>query len=462
MRRFRPSALFLATSAVLTATRTAAQRPTHAVPIQQTTLDNGLQVLVVENHTVPLATVLIAVHTGAMMQEAGEQGLAHLYEHVLFRAFGGDPSAFAQEATSLDAVFNGTTSEEVVTYFLLLPSKNVAKAIVLLARLLQKPRFNTHDLQEELPVVLDELQRAESDPEQALERQASRLLWGTSWSRKDIGGDSATLKGIGLGRLQETYARYYVPNNAALVVTGDVAAGNVFSAARQQFGTWRRAPDPFVDRPIPPIDQMTASAAGLVARPVVHAQIVLQLRGPSVELDSAASYAADALCDVLNEQGSPFQQHLVNSGLFQSLRCHYETLVHVGPISFRGETTPARASSALTMLLRELDQLAQLEGVTEEHLAIARQRRRVRAALALESSASLAPALAFSWASGGIQYYERYDDRVNALGLEDLRRFAQSYIVTRPRVIAVLAPSGVIERLRTQLKSASGASPNTP
>lgn len=462
MRRVGPSAVFLAASAVLTTTKTAAQRPTHAAAVQQTTLDNGLQVLVVENHTVPLATVLIAVHTGAMTQEAEDQGLAHLYEHLLFRAFEGHPSGFAQEATALDAQYNGTTSEEVVTYFLMLPSKNAMKGIALLARLLQKPRFNRRDLQEELPVVLDELQRAESDPEQTLERQASQLLWGTSWSRKDVSGDSGTLKAIGLGRLQETYARYYVPNNTALVVTGDVASGDVFAAARQQFGPWRRAPDPFAEHPIPPMGQMTASTAALVALPVVHATIVVHLRGPSVELDTAATYAADALCDVLNEGGSPFQQHLVGSGLLQSVRCEYLPRVHVGSISFRGQTTPANAYAALTVLLGEIDQLHRLEGVSEEDLAITRQRRRVRAALALESSSMLAPTLASWWASGGIGYHEGYDDRVNEQRLDDLRRFAQAFIVSRPRVIAVLATPEVIEQLNTLLRAASGKSRNVP
>lgn len=462
VKRFRPSAVFVAASAILAATQTAAQRPPDAGAIQQTTLDNGLQVLVVENHTVPLATVLVAVRNGAMTQEPGDQGLAHLYEHLLFRAHKGDPSAFAQEATHLDAAFNGTTSEEVVIYYLILPSRNAMKGIALLGQLLQKPRFNTHDLQEELPVVLDELQRAEADPEQGLERRASQLLWGTSWSRKDIGGDPGTLKDLSLGRLRETYARYYVPNNAALVVTGDVASGEVFAAAQRQFGAWPRAPDPFVAHPIPPMGQMTASTAALVAQPVVHTTIMVKLRGPSVEPDTAATYAADALCDVLNERGSPFQHHLVDGGLFQSVSCEYQTRVHVGPISFRGETTPAKAAAALTMLLSELDLLHRLEGVTEENLAIALQRRRVRAALALESSSLLAPALASWWASGGIGYYEGYTDRVNAQRLEDLQRFAQTYIASRPRVIAVLAPSGVIERLRTLLQAASGTSRNAP
>lgn len=83
-------------------------------------------------------------------------------------------------------------------------------------------------------------------------------------------------------------------------------------------------------------------------------------------------------------------------------------------------------------------------------------------ALTLESSTVLAPSLARWWASSGIDYYERYDDHLNEQRLEDLRRFAQSYVVNRPKIIAVLAPAAVIERLRPalgQLQRTPGRAP---
>ncbi|HYS00202.1 MAG TPA: insulinase family protein, partial [Gemmatimonadales bacterium] len=68
-----------------------AQQPPLARFIHRTTLDNGLDIVVAENHAVPLATVLVAVRNGAFTQEPDERGLAHLYEHVLFRSYKGDP-----------------------------------------------------------------------------------------------------------------------------------------------------------------------------------------------------------------------------------------------------------------------------------------------------------------------------------------------------------------------------------
>lgn len=429
--------------------------------VRRTTLDNGLQVIVAENHTIPLAMVLVAIRNGAMTQDSGNQGLAHLYEHLLFRSYKGDPEAFPTEATSLDAEYQGTTGEEVVTYYLALPSKNAIKGISLLARLVQKPRFNARDLKDERPVVLNELERDEAEPESALERQASRMLWGTSWSRKDLLGDSASLRALAIPRLQEAYEHYYVPNNAALVVTGDVSTADVFAAAQEQFGPWTQAPDPFAQA-VPPIAQMTMSSALLMAKPVNHATIIVKLRGPSAGRDTVAPYAIDLLCDILNEHGSSFQQRLAGSGLFQSVRCGYETLAHVGPITFRGQTSPERASQALTALLHELDELGNLNGVTDEDITIAKKQQRVTSALAAQSSYTLAPALAHSWSIGGVEAPERYDRRISEQRLIDLKDVAALFVSGQPRVIAVLAPSAVVSSLQTALRPAASAIERAP
>src|SRR5437899_1806323 len=171
--------------------------------IRRRHLDNGLDMIVVENHAVPLATVLVAVHNGAFTQDSAEQGLAHLYEHLLFRSYHGRPDAFGIEVTKLNGTYNGTTDAEVVYYYIIAPAKNVERALKLLAELVREARFSKGDLKDERPVVLDELQRGASDPEQELTRHVDQTLWGASWSRKDVGADSASLAVITIDRLEE-------------------------------------------------------------------------------------------------------------------------------------------------------------------------------------------------------------------------------------------------------------------
>jgi zinc protease len=436
----------------------APQSPPDPAPAQMT-LDNGLRVIVAENPSVPLATVLVAVRNGAFTQEARDEGLAHLYEHLLFRSYGGDPADYWRAVGAFGGRSNGTTAEEVVTYFVQVPSKKVNDAMKLMARLVQEARFTERDLTVERPVVLDELRRDQADPEQALARAVSRKLWGDAWSRKDIGGDSASLAGITVARLRETYARYYLPNNAALIVTGDVSASDVFRAAEKHFGRWKRGPDPFAEEPPAALEPERGQRkrAVIMGSPVSHVTILLQYRGPSVARDPAATYAADVLFGVVNAAGSSFQRRLVDAGPFLEVGGAYLTQRLGGPITIRGQTTPERAQEALLSLLDELDGLDQLSGITDEDLEFAKKSRVVEDALRREHTAQLAPSLAFWWASAGMEYYASYRDRMNAQTREDVRRFAREYIVHKPVVIGVLAGPQVAGAVANWLSGASTA-----
>jgi len=347
---------------------------------------------------------------------------------------------------------NGGTSEEVVDYYVMVPSENVVRAIGLLADLVMKARFSNGDLKAERKVVLDEQQRRLSDPEGDLEQQVQRTLWGSAWHRKDVGGDSASLQGISLDRLKATYARYYVPNNAALIVTGDVDPERIFAAAEDKFGDWKSAPNPFADRPIPIIPPLERTTAVMVAKDVLDVTIVVALDGPSVGTDPGATYAADVLFDVFNDPSSAFQRRLVTFGPFESVSGAYLTLNHTGPIEFRGTTTPEHAKKALLALIGELQSLDLLDGVTDDDLAIARKHRQVAGALGRERTASLAPGIAFWWSTTGMDYYLTYHDRMATQTADSLRRFARTYVVNTPRVIGVLAPPDVAAEMGDWLR----------
>lgn len=430
--------------------------------VHRRTLDNGLQVVVVDNAAVPLATALVAVHNGAFTQQSDEAGLAHLYEHILFRSFGSSSSAFALAVTRLKGTYNGTTSEEVVNYFVTVPSSNIRSAIGLLADLMRKAHFSNGDLREERAVVLNELQRGESDPEYELQRRVERVLWGDGWHRKDVGGDSSSLQGISADRLNATYARYYVPNNAALIVTGDVDPAVIFETAAREFREWRAAADPFADRPIPTPQARTNTTAVMVARSMLDVTIVVAMQGPSVSADPGATYAADVLFDIFNDPSSGFQQRLVDRGPFRSISGQYLTLDHSGPIQIRGKTTPEQAPQALLAVTNELDNLDLLiDQLSSDDLAIAKKRRQVMAALERERTALLAPVIASWWSAAGIDYYLSYDDHMAAQTIDSLRRFARQYVIANPRVIGVLGTPRVVGQIGDWLRE-GGRQPPAP
>ncbi len=107
--------------------------------IQRQVLPNGLEVIVVENHGVPIATIEIDVKNGAFTQTPEFAGLAHLYEHMFFKASRdyADPDAFIDRASELGAVFNGTTVEERVNYYLTLPADSLRGGMTFVASALR-------------------------------------------------------------------------------------------------------------------------------------------------------------------------------------------------------------------------------------------------------------------------------------------------------------------------------------
>lgn len=436
----------------------AAQDASPIAAGHQAMLDNGLTVVVVEDHVAPLATVLVAVRAGAFTQAPGEEGLAHLFEHVLFRTYGGDPSAFAQAVAGLQGSFNGSTGYEVVTYWVEVPSRRTAGAIELLSGLLAGARFRRDDLTEARRVVLDELARDQSDPERSLDRQVERRLWGAAWHRRDIDGDTASLARITLAHLQVTFERYYVPNNAAVIVTGDVSAPKVLEQVRGHFRRWKRGADhPAADTGAR-VEPLPASRGVLVANPYVRdVTITIALQGPGARDDTAATDAAAALFAVLAEPSSRFREHLLGSGRFQEVAVGYTRLRDAGPIRVRGRTTPALAEEAVRVLLSALEQPEYLLDLGDDDLAIARKARELDRALTREVGVWLAPALASWWATAGIDHTDAR--RLDALTLTELRRFAERYVIGRPKVIGVLGPPDVIGRVAQWLQGPGSSRP---
>ena len=425
------------TSAIARAT---AQRATLEKVIKREVLPNGMEIIVAENHGVPLATIEIDVRNGAFTQAPGFEGLAHMYEHMFFKANAALPEreAFVDRAGELGAVFNGTTTEERVNYYVTLPSDSLRGGIQFIAAALRGPLFRSDELERERQVVLGEYDRAESNPFSALTNETGKVLWGSSWSRKDALGERPAILATSPAKLREIQKKYYIPNNSTLIVTGDVSPDSVFRAARDVFGDWQRGPDPFVADPIPPVPPLTASKGMVIEAPIGTIIVLLQWQGPSVGKDPDATYAADVFSDVLNQPNSGFQKRLVDSGLFQALGVNYYTLNQVGPISISGTTTPDKLKAALAALDKEIARFDDPGYFTAAELEPVKRQRVVGTAMGLERASGFAHTIGFWWSVASLEYYLGYGDNMAQQTTKDLNSYAARYIVNKPRVVGVM------------------------
>ena len=422
----------------------AAQRAELEKIIQRKVLSNGLEVIVVENHGVPLATVEVNVKNGAFTQSPEYAGLAHMYEHMFFRANARypRPDEFVQRAGELGAVFNGTTQEERVNYYITLSADSVDAGIRFLAAALMAPQFRQEELERERQIVIGEYDRNESSPFFRLNQEMDRLLYPGNFSRKNVIGDRQVILTTTPEKMRTIQRKYYVPNNSVLIVSGDVDPAKIFASAERELGSWPKGADPFVADPIPAIPALTGNDAVVVEADVGAVTVFLQWQGPSVGKDPKSTYVADVFSDVLNDPGSGLQERLVDSGLWQSIGVNYYTLNNVGPITISGQTSPENLRRALAALDAEIARFDDNGYFDPTELAAVKAHRAVTSAFDRERASSFAHTLGFWWSVADLEYYMGYVDNMAQQTLVDLRAYATKYIVGKPRITGVLIDSG--------------------
>jgi zinc protease len=420
------------------------------LPIRDTTLANGLQVIVIENHAVPLVTVELDVKNGGYTQTPEYAGLAHLYEHMFFKANRTIPSQerYLQRLRQLGASWNGTTSEERVNYFVTVGADSMRPAMQFMEDAIRYPLFQQDELVRERPVVIGEFDRNEANPYFHLFRGMDTLLWTPAYySRKNVIGDRRVILGTPQEKMREIQHRYYVPNNTALILAGDVSPAQGFRIAADVFGDWARSADPF-ETPIPDPPPLTKSDAVIVTQPVEAAAVAIRWHGPSVVRDPASTYAADVLSSILNKRTSRFQKRLVDSGLAFDANLGYYTLDHVGPITLFLQTAPEKVAEAERAALEEVVRMSDSSYVTQQELTDAQKELGIQSLYEREQSTNWAHTVGFWWAVAGLDYYRTYVPNMQRVTRGDLARYAQTYLRGKPFVAAALMSPESLQKTR--------------
>jgi len=212
-------------------------------------LPNGLEMIVLEDHSIPLVTCELAVRNGSFTEPPELNGLSHLYEHMFFKANRASVTgeSYLNTIDELGIIYNGQTQEELVNYYFTTTSPNLPVAMRFLRDAVRYPLFDERQFEQEREVVISELDRHESNPFGFLSLEMNNRLFYKYPSRKNPGGDKQTVRSATSAMMRLIQGRYYVPNNSAIVVTGDVSPQSVFLMVQDLFGDWpRREKDPFV------------------------------------------------------------------------------------------------------------------------------------------------------------------------------------------------------------------------
>jgi len=457
----------VAPKAAPTSANASAAKQSIEIPFVNKTLANGLEVIVLPDASVPLVTVEMAVRNGSFTEPPELNGLSHLYEHMFFKPNQsillyrcelyqkyGRTDLYNRETCSdklklrpqignvayLDNydqlnVKNATTQEEVVNYFFTTTSPYLSSAMRFINDAIRYPTFDENELKEEITVVNGEIDRNFSKPFFYLDRALKDKLFYKYPTRKNALGTRETVLSATTEKMRLIQSRYYVPNNAALVVTGDVKPEEVFATAEQTFGSWkRRETDPFKEFPLVEHPALTKSEGAVVEQPVQNVLIQIGWHGPSIGKDNPATYAADVFSYILGQPNSRFQRAMVDSGLVVGADITYITQRNVGPITITLVTTPEKAKDALKAVYAEIAQFDKPDYFTDEELESAKTLLEARDLYEREKLSDYAHTLSFWWSSTGIEYFRGYHKNLRAVSRAETTRYVKTYIQGKPHI----------------------------
>lgn len=421
--------------------------------LKKYSLENGLELFVLENHAVPLARIQITFRCGSIAQSAETAGLFHLYEHMMFKGNKVYKTQSEFQAAMREigvANWNGGTSDESVSYHFTVSSEKIEKGIEFWANAIRFPLLNPGELKTEKNVVMDEIRGYFDDPGDIYQSAIDKALYFKFPWRRDVAGYEQAVRNATPAMLRQIQNTYYIPNNAALFIGGDVNPDQVLQIVKKYFGDWQRKEDPWATpveshpflkddvRLIYPDEQMYG---GILS-------VNLAFRGPDLLKDTHATYAADVWGKILDDPNGKFKTNIFARvpGLYkkEDLSAGYFSQRDGGSINFStymllipGKSTLERIADLKDAFLAEVKSMAgDPSYFSKKDYETLKVRLIDEKILERETIEGFINQLSFWWASANTEYYLGYVNNLNKTGFADISKFLTYYITTRKSVLS--------------------------
>jgi len=409
-------------------------------------LSNGLEVMVLEDHTIPFSTIEIACKNGSFTEDNEYNGLSHLYEHMFFKSNKQYKSQedFLNATDKLDMTFNGQTLEENVIYYCTLPKQNTVKGMEFMNAAIRYPKFKKSDMLDENPIVDAEFQRQESSPYFVLLDTLNHLLWGNNYSRKNIIGNHQVILSATPEKMEIIKNKFYYPNNCLLVVAGDVDHNEIFPRVESIYGSWKSSSfDIAKEYPIPEIEPLKKNNLAVIESDLADAPLmVLRWQGPDMRNDIKATYTADVFSYILNQRRSQLTQALQETGLANDVQINYYSQKYVGPITFSVSPNPGKIKECYQAMMKELEQWDDDSYISDKQLERAKKILYITQVEEREEVERYVHLLSFWWACATTDYYTFYRENMDKVTRADIKNYVRTYIKGKYFCGGLIIPKG--------------------
>ncbi len=406
-------------------------------------LDNGLQVVYMGIHKAPVVTIQVWYHVGAKEERRTRRGSAHMFEHMMFKGTKNvRPEEHARHLNRLGGTVNAFTTEDTTAYHNTLPKEYMGFAMKLEAERMRNLLFRDKMIKTEREVVKEEIRQQENNPLVKGLLKFLELAYTKHPYAWTAGGTIKDLDNTTLADLKKFYDTYYVPNNAMLVIVGDVSEADAKAAAKKYFAGIKRGATP-----PRPADAATEPAQTKLRRATVGAgQVGLVIGGYHIPKATHKDiYALQVLSLILGTgDSSRLMKRLVHKDRI-AVQAGGQILVreHPGLFAIIGAfLDPAQTKKVEAALLDEVAKM-QKSGPTKRELTKAKNTVVSSFVSGLESVRGLANQIGTSWIlTGDPSQFLRDVDQYKAITIADVKRVAKTYLTETNLTIVVIPPAG--------------------
>jgi len=414
--------------------------------VHEYTLDNGLKLIVKEDHRAPVVVSQVWYKVGASYEHDGITGISHVLEHMMFKGTDKHPAGeFSRIISENGGSENAFTGQDYTAYFQRLEKSRLPVSFELEADRMRNLHLLDKEFQKEIKVVMEERRlRTEDKPTALTYEQFQATAFITSPSRIPTIGWMNDLENLQLADLQAWYERWYAPNNAVLVVVGDVEPEAVLKLAKQYFGPLQ--PEAIVP-PKPRIEPPQRGKRSITVRaPAEVPYLIMGYRTPVLKTaeEDWEPYALEVLASILDGgDSSRLTKELVRgSQIATSAGAGYDLYERQDGL-FLFDGTPAGEYTVDDLQQALLQQVRRLQDKPVAADELERVKSKVVADAIYELDSTFYQAMKIGrLEAAGLDWRlaDDYVDHINAVTPEQVQAVARKYLVEEHLTVAVLDP----------------------
>lgn len=415
-------------------------------PIVERTLPNGLKLLIVEHHELPLATFNLVVRSGASQDPAGRPGTADFTASMLREGAGTRSSLeIADQMAYLGATLSTNSGWDASTVFLHTPTAQLDSALALFADIALRPTFPVAEMERLRGQRLTSILQRRDQPPVIADLAYASLLFGTEHPYgQPLGGTEASTRDVQRDELERYYRSHFRPNNATMIIVGDVRPDDIEARVARLFGAWEPGT-------VPAVTLNEPSGAGrttiyLIDKPGAT-QSSFRLGHIGAPRSTSDYFGLVVMNTVL---GGSFTSRLMqnlreNRGYTYGAFSGFAFRRFAGPFVSQAEVVAAKSDSALIEFMKELRGIS--VPIPEDELLKAKRYLQLRFPGGFETTTGIAnqlvPLVVYDLP---MDYFEGYVRQIEAVTQADLQRVAQRYVNPDRMTIVVVGDRTQIEQ----------------